>query len=230
MQKFVIGDIHGAYKALLQCLEKSNFDYDNDQLIALGDVCDGWPETAECMEELLKIKNLKFILGNHDQWSLQWMDKGHAESVWLNQGGKQTVESYKGREVPQAHVELLKNAELYYVDEQNRLFVHAGIDPKLPLHQQDEHTFLWDRSFFSKAKKMLDNEHDHQLTNFDEVYVGHSPIHRYGFYEPVKVGEVWLMDTGASWDGVLSMMNLDTRETFISEPPVKIYPAGSGRV
>ena len=26
-----MGDIHGAYKALLQCLKRSRFDYENDQ-------------------------------------------------------------------------------------------------------------------------------------------------------------------------------------------------------
>ena len=39
MKTFVIGDIHGAYKALLQCFERSGFDYEKDHLIVLGDVC-----------------------------------------------------------------------------------------------------------------------------------------------------------------------------------------------
>lgn len=33
-----MGDIHGAYKALQQCLERSKFNYENDKLIQLGDV------------------------------------------------------------------------------------------------------------------------------------------------------------------------------------------------
>jgi len=40
-KRYVIGDIHGAYKALIQVLNKVGFDYDNDELIGLGDVCDG---------------------------------------------------------------------------------------------------------------------------------------------------------------------------------------------
>ncbi len=42
---FVIGDIHGAYRALRQCLDRADFDYESDHLICLGDVCDGWPDT-----------------------------------------------------------------------------------------------------------------------------------------------------------------------------------------
>lgn len=65
-RKLVVWDIHGWYRSFKQCLERSKFDYDNDQLICLGDIVDGWPETPEVVEELLKIKNLVLIEGNHD--------------------------------------------------------------------------------------------------------------------------------------------------------------------
>ena len=65
---FVIGDIHGAYRALRQCLERARFHYENDRLICLGDVADGWPETREAVDELLRIRQLTYILGNHDWW------------------------------------------------------------------------------------------------------------------------------------------------------------------
>src|SRR4051812_15465598 len=94
-RKFVMGDIHGACRALRQCLERSTFDYNEDQLIFLGDVADGWPETKDCVEELLKIKNLVFIFGNHDFWTLEWMETGHADDIWLSQGGDATVKSYR---------------------------------------------------------------------------------------------------------------------------------------
>jgi serine/threonine protein phosphatase 1 len=41
MRTFAIGDIHGAYKAMMQCFERSGFDYKKDHLIVMGDVCDG---------------------------------------------------------------------------------------------------------------------------------------------------------------------------------------------
>ena len=30
---FVIGDIHGAYRALRQCLERAEFEYEEDELL-----------------------------------------------------------------------------------------------------------------------------------------------------------------------------------------------------
>jgi len=35
MRTFVLGDIHGAYKALKQCFQKAEFDHETDQLICL---------------------------------------------------------------------------------------------------------------------------------------------------------------------------------------------------
>lgn len=66
MERFVTGDVHGNYKALLQCLERSGFNKEKDQLIQLGDVVDGFSEVYECVEELLSIKNLIALKGNHD--------------------------------------------------------------------------------------------------------------------------------------------------------------------
>ena len=87
-KSFVIGDIHGAYRAVEQCFERSNFDMDEDLLICLGDVCDGWPDVYEVFKILLKIKNLEYIIGNHDYWALQWMNTGYSKDIWLNQGGQ----------------------------------------------------------------------------------------------------------------------------------------------
>lgn len=41
-RRFCIGDIHGAYLAFKQLLDDVNFDYENDKLISLGDIVDGW--------------------------------------------------------------------------------------------------------------------------------------------------------------------------------------------
>jgi serine/threonine protein phosphatase 1 len=48
----VIGDIHGNYKGLLQCLERCQFDNENDTLISVGDVVDGHSQSFEVVEKL----------------------------------------------------------------------------------------------------------------------------------------------------------------------------------
>jgi len=220
---FVIGDIHGAYRALRQCIERSGLE-DNDHLICLGDVSDGWPETRECIDCLLLQKNLTYLLGNHDLWTYEWMVSGKAESIWLNQGGDATVKSYT-HGVPSAHIDFFKRALPYFVDN-NRLFVHAGIDPRQPLDKQDLNIFLWDRTLVHQALELYAKKDKKRLTSFDEVYVGHTPIL---LKHPIESGGIWLMDTGAGWSGVLSIMNVETKEAFISDPVPGLYPGVQGR-
>ena len=86
MRTFVIGDIHGAFKALRQCLERSQFDYRKDKLIVLGDVVDRHDEVNECVEELLKIRNLIALRGNHDDWFDEFCQTGRHPEDWMYGG------------------------------------------------------------------------------------------------------------------------------------------------
>src|SRR6202008_3351966 len=90
----VLGDVHGAHRALVQVLERAGFDREQDGLVFLGDVADGWFETGLCIDELLAIPNLVHLLGNHDDWFLRWLQGGAADVLWLTQGGWATLESY----------------------------------------------------------------------------------------------------------------------------------------
>lgn len=221
---FVIGDIHGAYRALRQCLERASFDYENDHLISLGDVCDGWPDTKQCIDELLKIKHLIYVLGNHDVWALEWMTLRFADTHWLGQGGAATVRSYQD-DIPSQHILFLQEALPYYLFE-NRLFVHAGIDPFVPLERQDLTIFLWDRNLANTVLSDYAMARENKIMDYDEVYIGHTPI---PYHHPIYSSGVWMMDTGAGWSGVLSMMNIDTKEIITSDPVPTLYPGVTGR-
>lgn len=167
-RRFVIGDIHGAYIPLKQCLERCGFDYNNDLLITLGDICDGWPYVYDCVEELLKIINRIDIAGNHDKWLLYWLTHSRHPDMW-SQGGKGTAQSYlracgkdendyhswgivdqNGHQrnvfefqldvmdLPATHCEFFKNQRLCYKDEQQNVFVHAGFERSLTLRENQK--------------------------------------------------------------------------------------------
>lgn len=197
----VIGDIHGAYEAMLQVMERAAFDPEKDRLICMGDVADRRPRVKECADLLLQVKDLVMILGNHDKWALEWMSrvgdqfwdrKGgdssdgsrairegfdvndlyeKASEVWLTQGGSDTIVSYR-EGVPPEHFELLRQAEYYHL-EGNRIFVHGGFNHRRPLDDQDPEDFLWDRSLVDHALKHC--ESGTRLGGFEEIYVGHTP-------------------------------------------------------
>ena len=225
---FVIGDIHGAYKALMECLEKVSFDYKNDTLISLGDICDGWPEVDKCIDELLKITNLIYILGNHDDWALEWIETGEIRDVWYKQGGKATVDSYKGK-IPEEHIDLLRNARLYYKIDK-KIFTHGGFNLNIDIEKQNKEIFIWDRSLLQLALKLHYAGTEENITGYDEVYLGHTPTLNYAVTKPKKVCEIYMMDTGAGWPGgVLSIMNIETKEHKTSTPVQKLYPEYRGR-
>lgn len=221
---FVLGDIHGAHRALKQCLERSSFDRKNDRLICLGDVADGWPQTKEAIDELLTIPNLVYVMGNHDVWAMQWMETREAEEIWLDQGGRATCNSYVDG-VPESHLNFFRNSRPYFVDN-NRLFVHAGILPGQKAEDCTDSILYWDRSLVRLAMDLEKKQTPRQLTVYDEVFVGHTPI---GTHKPTKFCEVWMVDTGAAWSGELSIMDVDTKEWFTSDVVGGLYPGIRGR-
>jgi len=222
---FVMGDIHGAYRALRQCLERSEFDVRRDHLICLGDVCDGWPDTKMCIDELLKIQKLTYVIGNHDLCALQWMTSGEGHLAWRSgQGGEATIRSYRDG-LPSRHIAFLSEARPYSLLE-NKLFVHAGIDPQKVLEEQTIDTFVWDRTLAQTALNHYLQNISAQLTVYDEVYIGHTPVHS---SHPIFSSGVWLMDTGAGWTGVLSIMDINTKDVFTSDPVPVLYPDDTGR-
>lgn len=223
-RRFVVGDIHGRYEALKQVLEESGFDYDNDRLIILGDIVDGGYNTDQVVEELIKIENKVFVLGNHDKWFIDSLSTGWSEAIWLSQGGENTLKSYggiilkearniseeyeldlRGMNVPVTHQEFFNSAKYYHVEDE-MLFVHGGFDYKSGIDNTDKHVLLWDRNMIEDARYK-------PIPGFKKIFVGHTFIG----LEPDKRNNVWCVDTGAGWDGKLCLMDVDTEEYWLSD-------------
>ncbi|MFC2124797.1 metallophosphoesterase [Bacteroidota bacterium] len=226
MRRFVLGDMHGAYRALIQCLSRSGFNYTKDLLIFLGDICDGWSEVTECVEELLKIKNLIYLKGNHDLWLSSYLETGEETYTWLVQGGIITKGSYmKAPEMKNKHLEFLQRGIAYYIDDDGKLFVHAGFNPDKPVDETDdpEQDYYWSREIYRASFSG-----PVQPEKYHEIFVGHTPIGGIS-NKPLKNHNIWLMDTGAGWRGNLSIMDIDSKELFQSDPVEDLYPTEPGR-
>ena len=65
---------------------------------------------------------------------------------WMDKGGDAALASYGGDPagIPQSHITWLDQLRLMHVDA-HRLYVHAGVDPGVPLDRQSETTLLWKR-------------------------------------------------------------------------------------
>lgn len=211
--KFVIGDIHGRVKKLNQVFEKSNFDFENNELICLGDLCDRGLHTKDVINLLMNVKNLVLLIGNHDRWFIDWMTH-HGDSwyldMWLKQnGGKHTLDSFKYTKDFTPYVDFYSQAKLYHKDSMNRYFAHANVP--FDLTTTDEYDFSWDRSLAYQCEKK--QKIGDYYSKFFKIYLGHTIVSNY----PLNHHNVWLMDTGAGFDGKLSMMNIETEEIFQSD-------------
>ncbi len=244
---FVMGDIHGAFAALQECLQLSGFDYEVDTLIQLGDVLDGKDQAFECVEELLKIKNLIAIKGNHDVWFKEFLETGRHPRRWKH-GAVGTIISYlrhvqppdiyfpKGdgfettlapHRIPAHHHQFFQEQRLYYIDDQKRLFVHAGFDTRTYFHGQDEENYYFDRSLWMDAMNGIDPDvyapWGNQKTSFAEIYIGHTQTINWNSDQPMTVFNITNMDTGAGGKGRLSIMDIDSKEYWQSTLIPELY-------
>lgn len=252
----ICGDIHSSYKALKQCLERSSFDYENDTLIQLGDICDGWNETYECIEELLKIKNKILIIGNHDQWFKEWLVTGVNPVSWM-QGGEGTLKSYCDNldkyyepkfsgystnlnpvDIPQSHKDLFNSQIPYYKDENDNIFVHGGFNIHYLLNdQRDNEIFWWDRDLWMQAlsvKSAIGFEGMSKPTlkikePCNEIFIGHTTTINWGTTLPMTAANITNLDTGCGFKGVLTFVDLNTDQIWQSDNVTELHKDWKGR-
>jgi serine/threonine protein phosphatase 1 len=151
-QTFVIPDIHGRLDLLCDGLAQI-VERTRDKagvIVALGDYVDKGPASKGVIDRLLSGVGEGFSLvtlkGNHDAMMGDALQDPSKIADWLAKGGDAALASYGGEiaNVPQTHIDWLNRLGLVHVDA-HRLYVHAGVDPELPLNQQNEKTLLWKR-------------------------------------------------------------------------------------
>lgn len=62
---WTVGDIHGCYNLLMTRLKEIGFDFENDLLVAVGDLVDRGTQNIECIE-LLSKPWFTSVRGNHE--------------------------------------------------------------------------------------------------------------------------------------------------------------------
>ncbi len=243
MRILVIGDIHGGYKALKQVLERANITSD-DKLIFLGDYIDGWSEAAETINYLISLSNTHkcvFIKGNHDIWCELWLKTGATNPIWLAHGGKETIESYitSGLITSQTHKDFFKKLQDYYIDDQNRLFIHAGFTSMHGVEKEEyKSNYYWDRTLWESAllaEKVAEKELQSEdaipmrFQHYKEIYIGHTATTNYKKTKPIKAYTLWNIDTGAGFTGKLTALDINTKDYWQSDFVKELYPTEKGR-
>jgi serine/threonine protein phosphatase 1 len=222
LRVYAIGDIHGCRAELDRMLDVIAAECASAgvpaHLVFLGDLVDRGPDSSGVLERLssgpLPGLHQSFLMGNHEEAMLQVWD-GHGEVIpgWLRFGGVQTLESYglsraeifklgidlpkRMREVvPLRHIDFLRR-----MTDQVRigdyLFVHAGIRPGLPFHEQEPNDLRWIREEF------LSDQSDHGAIVVHGHTISDGPELR-----PNRIG----IDTGCYASGRLTALVLERTE------------------
>lgn len=240
MRTLVIGDIHGGLRALNQIFERANVS-PKDKLIFLGDYVDGWSQSPQVIDFLIQLKTTHDIIcirGNHDELLREWLEDSKENEQWYQHGGESTVLAYQkvNGETKNEHIKFLKSLEDYYLDEQNRMFIHAGFTNLNGVNfEYFSKLFYWDRTLWETALSLDPNmKPDHLLypkrfTLYKEIYIGHTPVSRIGKTTPVQKANIWNIDTSAAFKGPLTILDVDTKEFWQSEPLPNLYPNEKGR-
>jgi predicted MPP superfamily phosphohydrolase len=149
---YVIPDLHGRCDLLSEALAGITARPGSEAgvIVTIGDYVDKGPQSKQVIDRLLSGVaegwRLVALKGNHDAMMVEALRDPAKVASWLEKGGDAALASYGGdpAAVPQTHIAWLDQLRLMHVDA-HRLYVHAGVDPELPLDRQSETTMLWKR-------------------------------------------------------------------------------------
>lgn len=191
---FAIGDIHGC-DDLLQSLidtliDHSRSDPEPPLFVFLGDYVDRGPATRQVIERLIRLTEgghrARFLCGNHEEAMLKFLTDVESGLAWPGYGGVATLRSY-GVTPPKDETSLdgWRKAQKQFKDALpashrrffwsledsvvlgDYVFVHAGVDPDMPLARQAVRDLRWMREPFLSDTRRLEKVvvHGHTPTS-----------------------------------------------------------------
>lgn len=160
MATYVIGDIHGRPNLLNQLIRDVPWDVTRDKIVFLGDLIDRGIDAPGVVEKIMELSarnpNVVALRGNHEQMMLDCLDYGDLQWLIPENGGLATLAGYgfdleslrdvSDIRIPEEHVEFLRSLPYFHEDEQ-AIYVHAGLVPGEHPSDTDPDVLLWTRDF-----------------------------------------------------------------------------------
>ena len=147
---FVIADLHGRLDLLELAYARIMLNASSGTIIHLGDYVDRGPQSRQIIEWLIDDATIPLgfkricLKGNHEDMMVETLTAPLDPSWWVGNGGGATLVSYGEAGVPAKHVEWM-SALPHVHEDAHRVYVHAGVDPTLPMPHQTDETLLWYR-------------------------------------------------------------------------------------
>jgi serine/threonine protein phosphatase 1 len=233
---YAIADLHGSFDLLTRAIELIEADAEGGTFICLGDFVDRGPKSREIVERLMAGPSSpawKWIVlqGNHESMMLQTLrDPSRNLHWWMGNGGGATLDSYGYQEgdyvlpwkVPVSHVHWLDNLPVFHEDD-HRIYVHAGVQPDVPLAESTRKTLQW--MLYRGEKEYKDAEMADDLQHVSGKHIVHG--HQQSLQHPLLAPHRTNLDSFAYYGGKLAIGVFDDATP---SGPVKVlnaYRAGT---
>ncbi|HEY9661629.1 MAG TPA: metallophosphoesterase family protein [Allocoleopsis sp.] len=211
-RRIFIGDVHGHYDGLMQLLELVAIG-SADQVHFVGDLIDRGPKSAEVVR-FIRENAYPCVLGNHEQLLLEAFPGNkvsqYALQAWLQSGGQATVLSFEQPETLLEHLDWFRTLPTH-LDLGDVWLAHAGLHPRLPVHEQTPQEYCWIREEFHSMPKPYFSD--------KVIITGHTITFTLPGVSPGDVarGHGWLdIDTGAYHpkSGWLTGLDLTNQQVY----------------
>ena len=223
---YAVGDVHGRSDLLERLLAAIDADCKQRPIaspitVFLGDYIDRGSDSQNVLNLLLQWRQHHeaiFLSGNHETFLPRFLADPRSLNEWRQYGGLETLLSYglkptinpdHNEEIrlatelanilPREHLDFLKSLDLSFSCG-DFLFVHAGVRPCVPIHEQTEEDLLWIRDDFLTWKEPFERF----------VVHGHTPVSEPDL-RPNRIN----IDTGAYATGRLTCVIIEN--TAITE-------------
>lgn len=200
----VVGDVHGCFEELQELLKKCNFQSKTDRLIFVGDLINKGPYSLKVLDFVIE-GGFECILGNHELGFLRSLE----DKKYFKNGNKARAEEM-GEDLGH-YVTWMKELPLYIEDEEF-VVIHAGIEPGVSLHKQRAEVCTRIRTWDGLGLD-LNNPNDPPWYEFYKeerlVIFGH-----WAAKGLIKRENAIGLDTGCVWGGELSALILPQREVL----------------
>lgn len=199
---YVIGDIHGEFKALQTVLNGisdhlKKFPSKDYRLIFLGDTIDRGEysrKVIDCLIALARTEPATILMGNHEAILVSALENPDRILEWRNYGGLETLTSFgirinhlmKGRGIAQVSKEFNERFGLerrkfiqnlpYHAVSGDYFFCHAGIRPGRALSEQLPNDLIWIREPFLSHRERYEKCVVHGHTPVERIDVTHNRI------------------------------------------------------
>lgn len=210
---YVVGDLHGCYRLLMQELEKIRFNFEQDLLICTGDLVDRGSENLECIS-LLDQPWFLSVRGNHEEMCIKGREDVWIQDMHARNGGEwfYLLSTEKQDKLSEILSKLPLVIEIQLEDKKIGI-LHADIDihdwnqfktniakgeRKIPGLTSAYTNSLWGRGRIRHHSKRYGT-----VKNIDEIYLGHTIVKKH-----TQIDNCHYIDIGSSYTQQLCIVKI----------------------